>query len=140
MARCCLPALLIVMLLTGCSENFKSEAEELSYLQALSNPTPSQWKRRNELAAASEAKELEDREKSKREYEALIAQQEPIAEKMWLEAKSLIGKNDRRASFLCLKILGKYSGTKAAYKASEAMRDVGYFEPLPGENPDTGPP
>jgi hypothetical protein len=33
----------------GCWSEFKDQREELSYLESLSNPTPSQWKRREEL-------------------------------------------------------------------------------------------
>ena len=35
--------------LAGCWSEFKSQREELAYLESLSNPTPSQWKRREEL-------------------------------------------------------------------------------------------
>ena len=35
--------------LAGCSSEFKDQKEELAYLESLSNPTPSQWKRREEL-------------------------------------------------------------------------------------------
>ena len=33
----------------GCWSQFKDERQELAYLEALSNPTPSQWKRQEEL-------------------------------------------------------------------------------------------
>lgn len=45
----------VAALASGCGPSFDSDAEELAYLKALSNPTPGQWKRRNELAEKSAA-------------------------------------------------------------------------------------
>jgi len=33
----------------GCSSEFKNERQELAYLESLSNPTPTQWRRREDL-------------------------------------------------------------------------------------------
>jgi TolA-binding protein len=59
----------LAMSLPACGPSFDGEGEELAYLKALSNPSPAQWKRREELAkkeadaaVADAAKQRADRE------------------------------------------------------------------------------
>lgn len=52
----------ILAALAGCGDRFKSHQEELAYLTALSNPTPDQWKRREELRVDFRAAEQVVRE------------------------------------------------------------------------------
>lgn len=63
MNRVCAACLLIVLALAGCSSGFRDDTEELAYLEALSNPSPDQWKRRESLRATeAEKKATRDRE------------------------------------------------------------------------------
>ena len=39
----------VTLALAGCSSEFKDAKQELKYLESLSNPTPEQWKRRENL-------------------------------------------------------------------------------------------
>jgi TolA-binding protein len=61
MARALRCLALLVVLVAGCGVRWESEAEELSYLQSLSNPTPEQWKRRRVLLQ-KDAKEAAERD------------------------------------------------------------------------------
>ena len=42
-------AVFVLALIPGCGSQFKDDKEELAYLSSLSNPTPSQWQRKNAL-------------------------------------------------------------------------------------------
>ena len=48
----CVISLILAISVAGCGTKFKDDREELSYLSALSNPTPDQWKRKQELGRA----------------------------------------------------------------------------------------
>lgn len=56
---------LLCLVTLGCGESFKDEAEELEYLTSLSNPSPTQFRRRKELQEKAEAA----REKASRDHD-----------------------------------------------------------------------
>ena len=67
-------AFLIAVLFCSCGQpEFASEQEETAYLSSLSNPSVSQWKRKNELAKKATDKEIEMRKQWKEQNESYQA-------------------------------------------------------------------
>jgi DNA-binding transcriptional regulator of glucitol operon len=64
--------MLAILAMPGCGERFASDKEELDYLSSLSNPSATQWKRKNELAAKQIAAELK-RDEENRELNEQMA-------------------------------------------------------------------
>jgi outer membrane protein assembly factor BamD (BamD/ComL family) len=68
---------LLALVCAGCgpkAPTFESEDQELAYLQALSNPTPEQWKRRNFLKEKFDQQEAARIRDIERESERTIEQ------------------------------------------------------------------
>jgi hypothetical protein len=97
-------ALVVAGFVAGCGSGFKDESEELRYLGSLSNPSPEQWKRREEL-------------NKKRADEEEARAQAALAKAKALEAA---GKADE-AALAYSDTRFTYKGTKASDEASEAL-------------------
>jgi hypothetical protein len=126
-----LTILFLALMIFGCGDSFKNEVEERSYLSALSNPTPTQWKRLKHLQWVAESKRRDEEEainEQERQKRIKISEEESWA--MWLRTEAMIAaKEDKRAVENCRRIRNDYPSSKAAAKALEALNVLPYFEP-----------
>lgn len=60
------------LLLAGCDPGFKHPDEELKYLKALSNPTPTQWRRMRELDVDSAGRNRDDERELQKNFYKLM--------------------------------------------------------------------
>jgi hypothetical protein len=120
--------LLLLALMAGCGgDKFATEAEELSYLSALSDPSPAQWKRRQELqmkaareadaAAKGKAREELAARRAAADAEGRMSPGERIAALM-ARAAGHEAKGDYNEAFICYKDL--VEGYPAAPEAATA--------------------
>jgi hypothetical protein len=88
--------------LAGCGPTFDSPAEELAYLQALSNPTPAQWKRRQALEQDAERARIE------RDAEQFMERQRELAREIPAKVAALLDRARDMESASTLGAIGAY--------------------------------
>jgi hypothetical protein len=121
-------ATLGLMLVVGCGESFKDEAEEHAYLSALSNPTPSQFKRRREL----DAKKAErDEAEAGRMRAAQLASDRRAAAGELAEARRKSKASKSAGSVVYREIIERYPDTDEARQAREELEELGRYPVTP---------
>jgi hypothetical protein len=71
-----IPIVLALLLAAGCTPEFQDEHEEYSYLSKLSNPTPEQLLRRQELGQRQEAEHAQQLDRAEAERKKALDEKE----------------------------------------------------------------